>query len=414
MFMNNDDLMTPIKEAKKIVLDSVHPLDYENVSIMEAYNRVLCEDIVSDVMIPSADASAMDGYAVIASDTNGASINSPIRLRVIGEVRSGGPAAGKKITQGTAIGIMTGAMIPAGADSVIEVEYTEEEDGYVKIFDEAIRYKNCRFAGESIRKGDKVLRQGARLSSADVGILASLNYKTVKVYRQATVAIISTGDELIDVGKEVQAGQIRDSNAYSIFSEVKKINALPHYLGITKDTLQDVKEIISKALESDVVISTGGVSKGKYDLVKKAYADLGIEIQFENVNVKPGKPCTFGKKGNKLIFGLPGNPVSALTSFIQFVRPALLSLMGAKNINQPVVNAFLEEDIKKQSGKVHLLRGLFTIRNNDFYVATTGNQKSSVLSSMSKANCLIMLSENIANIRAGEKVPIQLINHNEI
>lgn len=412
--MNNDDLMTPIKEAKKIVLDSVHPLDYENVSIMEAYNRVLCEDIVSDVMIPSADASAMDGYAVIASDTNGASINSPIRLRVIGEVRSGGPAAGKKITQGTAIGIMTGAMIPAGADSVIEVEYTEEEDGYVKIFDEAIRYKNCRFAGESIRKGDKVLRQGARLSSADVGILASLNYKTVKVYRQATVAIISTGDELIDVGKEVQAGQIRDSNAYSIFSEVKKINALPHYLGITKDTLQDVKEIISKALESDVVISTGGVSKGKYDLVKKAYADLGIEIQFENVNVKPGKPCTFGKKGNKLIFGLPGNPVSALTSFIQFVRPALLSLMGAKNINQPVVNAFLEEDIKKQSGKVHLLRGLFTIRNNDFYVATTGNQKSSVLSSMSKANCLIMLSENIANIRAGEKVPIQLINHNEI
>lgn len=414
MFMNNDDLMTPIKEAKKIVLDSVHPLDYENVSIMEAYNRVLCEDIVSDVMIPSADASAMDGYAVIASDTNGASINSPIRLRVIGEVRSGGPAAGKKITQGTAIGIMTGAIIPAGADSVIEVEYTEEEDGYVKIFDEAIRYKNCRFAGESIRKGDKVLRQGARLSSADVGILASLNYKTVKVYRQATVAIISTGDELIDVGKEVQAGQIRDSNAYSIFSEVKKINALPHYLGITKDTLQDVKEIISKALESDVVISTGGVSKGKYDLVKKAYADLGIEIQFENVNVKPGKPCTFGKKGNKLIFGLPGNPVSALTSFIQFVRPALLSLMGAKNINQPVVNAFLEEDIKKQSGKVHLLRGLFTIRNNDFYVATTGNQKSSVLSSMSKANCLIMLSENIANIRAGEKVPIQLINHNEI
>lgn len=414
MFMNNDDLMTPIKEAKKIVLDSVHPLDYENVSIMEAYNRVLYEDIVSDVMIPSADASAMDGYAVIASDTNGASINSPIRLQVIGEVRSGGPAAGKKVAKGTAIGIMTGAMLPAGADSVIEVEYTEEEDGYVKIFDEAIRYKNCRFAGESIKKGDKVLRQGAKLSSADLGILASLNYKTAKVYKQATVAIISTGDELIDIGKEIQVGQIRDSNAYSIYSEVKKINALPHYLGITKDTLQDVKEIFLKALESDVVISTGGVSKGKYDLVKKAYADLGIEIQFENVNVKPGKPCTFGNKGDKLIFGLPGNPVSALTSFIQFVRPALLSLMGAKNINQPVVNAFLEEDIKKQSGKVHLLRGLFTIRNNDFYVATTGNQKSSVLSSMSKANCLIMLSENIANIRAGEKVPIQLINHNEI
>ena len=204
-----------------------------------------------------------------------------------------------------------------------------------------------------------MLCKGDRLSSADVGILASLNYNTVKVYKQPTVSIISTGDELADIGEEIQIGQIRNVNAYTLYSEVKKYNGLPDYLGIAKDTLKDTKEIFLKALKSDVVISTGGVSMGKYDFVKEIYSDLNIEIQFEWVNVKPGRPCTFGKKDNKLFFGLPGNPVSTLTSFIQFVRPALLRLMGAKRITKPIVNAFLEEDINKQSGKVSSTEGLF-------------------------------------------------------
>lgn len=414
MFMNVNELITPVEEAREIVLASVCPLDNEIIPIIDSYNRVLYQDIISSIMIPSADDSAMDGYAVIAGDTLGASDNTPVSLRVTGEVRSGGPAFDGKVSQGTAVRIMTGALIPEGADSVIEVECTEEENGSVRLFKQVDKQTNCRSAGESIKKGDLILRQGVRLSSADVGLLASMNYNTVNVYRQATVAIISTGDELVDLGNETHRGQIRDTNAYVIYSEVKKLNAVPRYLGITKDTLQDIKDVFLKALEADVVISTGGVSKGKYDFVKMAYRDLGIETQFANVNVKPGKPCTFGTKGAKLIFGLPGNPVSALTSFIQFVRPALLSLMGAVNINQPVVNAYLEEDIKIKSGRVHFLRGLFTVKNNDFYVTTTGNQKSSVLSSMSKANCLIMLPEHIAGIKAGEKVPIQLINHSEI
>ncbi|MCL2766143.1 MAG: molybdopterin molybdotransferase MoeA [Peptococcaceae bacterium] len=409
--MNVNELTTPVQEAMDIVLASVKPLDYEIVSIIDAYNRVLYQDIVSNIMIPSADDSAMDGYAVIAEDTYGASSDSPVTLQVVGEVRSGGPVHIGGVSQGKAVRIMTGAVIPKGANSVIEVEYTEEDNGYVRIFQEAEKYKNYRIAGESIKKGDKILRKGTRLSSADIGILASLNHNTVNVYRQATVSIISTGDELVDLGNETQNGQIRDANAYVIYSEVKKLNAVPRYLGITKDTLHDVQDVFFKALESDVVISTGGVSKGKYDFVKKAYGELGIETLFENVNVKPGKPCTFGTKGNRLVFGLPGNPVSALTSFIQFVRPALLRLMGAVNVYQPVVNAYLEEDIKMKSGRVHLLRGQFTVRNNDFYVATTGNQKSSILSSMSKANCLIMVPEHLASIKAGEKVPIQLINH---
>ena len=412
--MKNRNLTVAVEEALEIILASVKPLSYETVSIMEASSRVLYEDIVADIMVPPLDDSAMDGYAIIADDTHGASKNSPVRLRIVGEIQAGGSIAGKRVSNGTAIRIMTGAPIPEGADSVVQFEDTEEKDGYVEIFRETLKYINYRFAGENIKKGDAVLRKGDRLRSADIGVLASLNYDAVKVYKQPTVSIISTGDELADVGQELQTGQIRDVNAYTLYSEIKKYNALPIYLGIAKDTLKDTKEIFLKALKSDVVISTGGVSMGRYDFVKEIYSDLDIEAQFEWVKVKPGRPCSFGKRESKLIFGLPGNPVSTLTSFIQFVRPALLRMMGAKKIRKPIVNAFLEEDIKKPSGKVHLLRGHFTIRDNTFFVSTTGNQKSSVLRSMSAANCLIVVPEDVTQIKAGETVSIQLIDHDEI
>jgi molybdopterin molybdotransferase len=410
----NRNLTVSVEEAQKIILDSVSPLNCESISIMEASNRILYEDIVSDVMIPPVDDSAMDGYAIIADDTHGASRNNPVRLRIIGEIQAGGSIIGKRVSNGTAIRIMTGAQVPQGADSVIQFEETEEEAGYVKILSESVKYRNCKCAGENIKKGDKVLQKGDRLRSADVGILASLNYNAVRVYKQPTVSIISTGDELAEVGEEIQIGQIRNVNAYTLYSEVRKYNALPRYLGIARDTVKDTKERLLTALESDVVISTGGVSMGKYDFVKEIYSDLDIEILFEWINVKPGRPCTFGKKDNKLVFGLPGYPVPTLTSFMQFVRPALLKLMGAKKINKPIVSAFLEEDLSKHSGSVNLLRGYFTIKNNEFYVSTTGSQKSSVLRSMSKANCLIVIPENSREVKAGEKVAIQLIDHDEI
>jgi molybdopterin molybdotransferase len=409
----NTNLTVSFEEALKIILNSVIPLSNENVSIMEAFNRVLYEDIVSDTMIPPADNSAMDGYAIIANDTQGASKNKPVILKITGEVQAGGSVIGKRVSKGTAIRIMTGAPVPEGTDSVIRFEDTKEESGYVKIFIETTKYSNYRFAGENIKKGDKVLQKGDRLRSADVGILASLNYKTVKVYKQPTVSIISTGDELADIGEDIKTGQIRNVNMYTLYSEVKKYYGLPEYLGIAKDTLEDTRKIFKKALKSDVIISTGGVSTGKYDFVKKIFSDLNIELQFEGVNVKPGSPFSFGKKDNKLIFGLPGNTVPTLTSFIQFVRPALLKLMGAKRIKKPIVNAILEEDIK--SGNVyHLVRGYFTIKNNEFYVSTTGNQKPSMLRSMSDANCLIVIPENITYVKSGEKVTIQLIDHDEV
>ncbi len=403
-----------VEEARKIILDAAKPLGGESVSVMEASDRILYEDVVSDVMIPPMDDSAMDGYAVIAGDTLGASRNNPVRLRVVGEVRAGGPIPGNRVSDGTAIRIMTGAPIPQGADSVIRFEETEEEAGYVKIFSESAKHGNCKCAGESIGKGETVLRKGDRLKSADVGILVSLNHNAVRVYKQPTVSIISTGDELAEIGEGIHAGQIRNVNAYTLYSEVRRYNALPRYLGIARDTIGDTKEKFLKALESDVVISTGGISMGKYDLVKKVYSELDIEILFEWIRVKPGRPCTFGVKDGKLVFGLPGYPVPTLTSFIQFVRPALLKLMGARRIDKPMVNAFLEENVANRKGSLGLLRGCFTIRNGEFYVSTTGSQKSSVLGSMSRANCLIVIPEDTEMLRAGEKVVIQLIDHDEI
>lgn len=404
-----------VQEALKIVLNSVKPLGGESVSITEAFNRVLYEDILSDIMIPPLDCSAMDGYALMAKDTMGASDNNPKKLKLIGETQAGALPAGIRVSTGTAIRIMTGAPMPQGADSVIKFEDASEESGHVIIYRETTQYENYRQAGEHIPKGDNVLRRGDRLSSADIGILASLDRNKVKVYKQPTVSIISTGDELAGLGQEVRNGQIRDVNAYALYAEIKKYNGLPEYLGIAKDTFADTKNLFLKALHSDVVISTGGSSMGRYDFIKEIYYDLGVELLFKWVKVKPGKPCVFGKKGGKLFFGLPGNPVACLTSFIQFVRPALLKLMGANRVNKPIVNALLKETIrKKPSEKAHLLRGYFTIANNELYVTTTGDQKSSIFRSMSQANCLIIFPENTAQIMAGEKVAIQLLDHDEI
>ena len=412
--MSEKSVTVSVEEARRIILESVTPLTAEEIPILDAPGRVLYADIVADIPVPPVDDSAMDGYAITSGDTRGASREHPAVLRVSDEIQAGGAFLGKRVSPGTAIRIMTGAPVPEGADAIVPFEDTEEGDGYVRIFTEVGVHSHYRFAGESIAPGETVLDKGDRLRPADIGLLASLNRDRVTVYRRPTVSIISTGDEVAEVGKDIRLGQIRDVNAYTLYTEARNYGALPEYLGIARDTVEDMKALFLKALHSDVVISTGGVSMGRYDFVKDIYLDLGIDIRFEWVKVKPGRPCTFGKKGDTLFFGLPGNPVSTLTSFLQFVRPALLRLMGATSIAKPVVHAFLTEDIKKPAGKAHLLRGRFTIKDGQFHVSTTGNQKSSVLRSMSRANCLIVLPEGTTRLKAGETVAIELIGHDEI
>lgn len=411
--MQNRDLTVSVTDALQIILRSVRPLDREDVPIMQLSGRILHESIVADKMVPPWNDSAMDGYALIAEDSRGASRDNPAILRIAGEVQAGSFSTAP-VEKGTAIRIMTGAPVPVNADCVVQVEDTEEEAGHVRIFREVSQFENYRFAGQSIKKGDVVLHKGERLGSAHMGVLASLNCETARVYKQPKVAIIATGNEIVDLGQNIEDGQIRNVNAYTLMTEATKYGALPKYLGIARDRFEDTKDLFEAALKADVVISTGGVSMGKYDLVKDICSTLGIDIKFGWVNVKPGRPFTFGTKGGKLIFGLPGNPVSTLTSFIQFVRPALLSLMGALHIHKPVVNAFLEEQITKHPGRAHFVRGRFTIRNNSFYVSPTGNQTSSIIRSMSDANCLIIIPEETTSVEAGEQVAIQLINHDEI
>lgn len=407
------DLTVSVTDALKIVLDNVTPLGPEDVSILDLPGRVLFDPIIADHMVPPWNNSAMDGYAMIAADSKGSSRNSPLRLRIAGEVQAGSVWQAA-MENGTAVRIMTGAPIPANADCVIPIEDTEEDGGYVALFREVSPFENYRFAGESIKKGDVVLNRGERLGSAHMGTLASLNCGGARVYARPRVSIIATGNEVVEPGQNIADGQIRNINAYTLMAEAKKYGALPSYLGIARDIYEDSRKLFEKALDADVVISTGGVSMGKYDLVRDVYADLGIDIKFGWVKVKPGRPLTFGTKAGKLVFGLPGNPVSTLTSFIQFVRPALLSLMGARRIHKPVVNAILLENIAKPPGKAHYLRGRFTIKDNNLYVTTTGNQNSSIIRSMSDANCLIIMPEETTDVRSGEQVRIQLINHEEI
>ena len=403
-----------VEDALQRILGSISPLNVEDVSIFNAAGRVLYHDIISDIIIPPLDNSAMDGYAIIADDLTGASRENPVQIPVIGEVQAGGDYMCQRVSRKSAIRIMTGAPIPEGADAVIMFEDTKEIGGDVYVFRGVRRGENIRLAGEDITKGQVILSRSDRLSSADIGLLASLNYKSIGVYKRPEVAIISTGDEIVDVGEDIRPGQIRNSNAYTLYSEVKKYSAIPIYMGIARDTIEDTMDIVKRALECDVVITTGGVSMGKYDFVKDVMLKLGIEILFEKIMMKPGRPCVFGRKGHTIIFGLPGNPVSTMISFIQFVRPAILRLMGAKKIEKPLIKAVLKEDLKKKGERAHYIRANFTIENGEFYVSTTGPQGSGILRSMSEANCLIILPIGIERVNAGESVPVQLIYHEEV
>lgn len=412
--MTQRERSVTVERAIELVLNSVKPLPPEKIPILRAAGRVLSENIISAFDIPPFDNSAMDGYAVIAADTVRASRENPIQLKIIDEVRAGENRILKRVEEGTAIRIMTGAPMPDGADAVIQFEDTRDDDGNALIMRLVERGENIRLSGEDIHRGSTVLSVGDRLKSSDIGLLASLNIETVLVYSRPRVAIISTGDEIVRVGEEMKPGQIRNSNVYTLFSEIEKYAGLPESIGIARDTPDDIKEKLLRASGFDVIITTGGVSMGVYDYIKDAISDLGIKIVFEKIQMKPGRPCVFGTKNNTLFFGLPGNPVSAMVTFMQFVRPALLRLMGARKIEKPMVNAILEEDIKKKPDREHFIRGYFSIKDGVVFVNTTGPQGSGILRSMSMANCLIILPIGIESVKAGEKITIQLINHEEI
>ncbi len=405
--------MISVDEALEKILSFIKPLGCEKVSILDALGRVIAEDIYAPRDIPPLDNSAMDGYAVRWEDIKDASKDHPVRLKVIEDLPAG--SVSKKVVEnGCAIRIMTGAPIPKGADTVVQSEDTISEGSFVQILSAPPFGDNIRKAGEDVRKGDKVISKGDIIRPQEVGMIASLGRAFINVYQRPTVAILCTGDELVDVDENLDEGKIISSNSYTLAAQVKECGAIPIQLGIAKDRKEDIESKLSQGIRADVIISSAGVSVGDYDFVKDALKSIGMETIFWKVAMKPGRPITFGIIKEKPVFGLPGNPVSSMVSFEQFIRPSLLKMMGHKKIFRPVVEAILKEDIKKKPGRRHFIRGIVTREDGEYFVTTTGPQGSGILRSMVKANGLIIVPEDKSLVRAGEKVKVQVLYSYEL
>lgn len=402
--------MIPVREARDIILRQIPLLGTEKVDVLSALGRVLAEDIVAPYDVPPHDNSAMDGYAVRAEDVRQASPEQPVVLDVIEDLPAG-YVSQRRLEPGQAIRIMTGAPVPDGADTIVRVEDTGRAgENKVNILKAVPPQYDMRLAGEDIHKGECVLRQGMVIRAAEAGLLASLGKSFIQVYQRAQVAILSTGDELVDIDEPLQPGKIVNSNSYSLAALVLETGAIPIQLGIARDTRADLEAKFAAGVRADVIISSGGVSVGDYDLVKDILTTSGSQMRFWQVCMKPGKPQAFGTIQRTPTFGLPGNPVSSMVSYEIFVRPALLSMMGHTRIYRAVVSARIEENFHKADRRKHFVRVVLRETGGEYVASTTGAQGSGILRSMSKANGLAVIDEDRMVVHAGEEVPVMMLD----
>ena len=400
--------MIPVREALEIILKDIKTLGTEEVEVLSSPGRVLAEDVVAGRPNPPWDNSAMDGFALRAEDTRGAGPRNPARLRVIYDLPAGRVPKGP-VGKGEAVRIMTGAPVPEGADSVVMVEKTKAvADGEALVLEEVPRGANIRKIGEDFPSGAVVIRKGTRVRPAEVLMLATIGRAHVKVYKRPTAAILSTGDELVDIDETPAAGKITNSNGFALSALVSEAGATPVQLGIARDTKESLAEKLAEAVKSDLIISSGGVSVGDYDLVKDVLGEMGSEMRFWKVAIKPGKPLAFGVIGGKPAFGLPGNPVSSMVAFEQFTRPALLKMSGRSDIFRRTFPASVTAEIKKKPGSMNFLRArLFIDDSGGFSATPLEGQGSAVISAMVQANCFIIVPEETSSIKVGETVRVQ-------
>jgi len=401
--------MISVEEALNRILARIPVLGLEKVDIISSLGRVIGEDIIAPRDIPPLDNSAMDGYAVRSTDIKEASRDNPVFLNVIEDLPAGALPT-RKVAKGQAIRIMTGAPIPEGADTVVMVEDTERAGKQVRVFHGLPVGENIRGAGEDVKKGDRVISKGAIIRAAEVGMLASVSRASVYVHQRPVVAILCTGDELVDVGEGVAAHKIVSSNSYTLSAQVMECGALPLQLGIAKDKSDEIETKLRQGLRADVILSSAGVSVGDYDLVKDVLGEIGFQMEFWGVAMRPGQPLAFGTIMGKPAFGLPGNPVSSMVCFEQFVRPSLLKMMGHRHLFRPVVEAVLKEDITKKPGRRHFMRARLSMEEDRYAVTTTGPQGSGILNSMVEANGLLIVPEETTEMKAGEKVRVQILD----
>ncbi len=411
--------MLSVEEALERILGFFEVLEPEEKPILDAVGQVLAEDIVGTFDVPPWDNTAMDGFAVRSSDLRDASSDSPVILSVVGSVAAG-QLPDRDVTSGSAVRIMTGAPIPVGADSVVPFEDTDEAErkGSEPLSEIGVRTptavgENIRPAGQDIGAGENVLARGTVLGPAATGVLASIGYSSVKVVRRPTVAVIATGNELVEPGSEQPAGKIFDTNSYSLSAAVAQAGGLPRKLGIAQDSLESLSEKLQEGLDSDFLITSAGVSKGDYDMVKDVLARYG-EIDFWSVRMRPAKPLAFGtlrhQDGRRVPhLGLPGNPVSALVAFEQFGRPAIHRQMGKPPAARPTIDAVLEEPIYNADSRRVYARAVVTRRDGRYYAKLTGHQSSNLLTSMARANGLAICPEDVPLKRAGDVVKVQML-----
>ena len=402
--------LTRLEEAQRIVLAATPTLGLEKISILDALDRILGEDIVAERDNPPWDNSAMDGFAVRWEDIKQEhAIQKPVMLSVIEDVPAG-KMPSKTVGAGQAIRIMTGAPIPQGADTVLKVEDTEHTPDSVRVFKPESRGSNIRPKGEDVKNGECIIAKGTRIRPGEAGMLAILAKSLIFVYQRPRVAILSTGDELADLDERFSEEKIINSNSYGIAAAVREAGGIPFLLGIARDTPAALKEKMSHGLTADILVLSGGVSMGDYDFTKAVFQELGAEMNFWKLAIRPGQPLAFGKIQGKLAFGLPGNPVSSMVTFEQLVRPAILKMSGHRSFGRPIVEAIFQEKFSKRTDRRHFLRGVLTREAGVFKVRTTGAQGSGILTSMVKANCLIDIPVEVERVNQGDLVSVQLLS----
>lgn len=394
--------MLQVEDAQQRVMSEIAPGPAETVALAEALGRVLREDVAAAYDMPPADNSAMDGFAVRAADI----VQVPATLRVTGDIPAGHPTA-DVVEPGTAMRIMTGAFVPAGADTVVQVELTS---GDVTILKALAAGTNIRRRGEDMRAGDVVLRSGMVIGPAEMALLAAVQKTTVQVGRRPEVAILSTGDELVDVDQPLTAGKIVNTNAWLLASLVREAGAIPRMLGIVRDTKAATIAALERASESDFILSSGGVSVGAYDFVKDALAELGAETKFWRVAMKPGKPVVLFRLRGRVMFGLPGNPVSCFVSFHLFVVPALRKAMGQEAGLWPVrVTARADGLLTAPGDRRTYVRVELSARDGALHARPLATQGSGSLTSMIGANGLAIVDEGVTRVETGANVPVLVI-----
>jgi molybdopterin molybdotransferase len=394
--------MIDVGNALNIIDENTKEMDLEKRDIVSCLNKVLAEDIYSQDNLPPFDKSAMDGYAIKSEDTKGCDTGKAIEFEIKGLIKAGDHCE-EELKHGQAFKIMTGAPLPKGADAVIEIEKVKVEGSILKVVQVIKEGNNVIKFGEEIKVGELALSKGSNIRPVEIGLLASLGYSSVKVYKSPTIALVITGDELVDIDTKLEKGKIRNSNEYSLKALIKNLDAKYLSLGLVSDDKDNLMKNVEYALENaDIVISSGGASVGDYDFVEDVLKEIGADVKFNSVAIKPGKPVTFATYKKKLYFALPGNPLSLITTFEEFVKPAIEKMMGKQIGNKGEFAVTLAEDFKAKVGRKKYIYVDLKEDNGKYYAYKLGSQCSNHLMTMSEANGIIIIPEECGNVKAGE------------